>query len=375
VIDEWEAGKSIHFIKNLNYFRAGSALPKFDELNFIIYADPDAALSALIDGTCDVLDPSVRLDGKVGLLQQMQRDQQAKLLTAQTMTMEWLSFGILPASYDNGYHLKDDRPDIFGDKRMRQAIALCADRQKIVDTVLFGLSRVPDSYIPEDHPLHNGNVQTYAFNPESGNQILEQIGWLDQDKDPTTPRQATNVTNVPAGTSLVLNYFTSSATQRHQVADILTQSLAQCGIGVNVIYDTASAFYGQGPDGPLFGRKFDLAEYAIGVNSLEPQCDWFTTSQIPSATNQWVGTNVSGYKNPQFDLACADASRSLPGDPEYNLHQEAQAIFATDLPALPLYLRLKVAAARPDFCGFVLDPSSSSALADIENFDYGDACK
>jgi peptide/nickel transport system substrate-binding protein len=222
--------------------------------------------------------------------------------------------------------------------------------------------------------LHNGNVQTYAFDPEAGSRILDQIGWLDQDKNPTTPRQAANVTNVVAGTPLVLNYFTSSATQRHQVADIFTESLAQCGIGLNVIYDTAAAFYGQGPDGPLFGRKFDLAEYAIGVNSLEPQCDWFTTSQIPNAANQWVGTNVSGYKNPQFDTACADASRSLPGDAEYNLHQEAQAIFATDLPALPLYLRLKVAAARPDFCGFTLDPSSSSALADLEDFDYGASC-
>lgn len=374
IIDEWEAGKSIHFIKNLNYFRAGSGLPKFDELNFIIYPDPDAALSGLIDGTCDVLDPSVRLDGKVGLLQQMQIDQRATLLTAQTMVMEWLSFGILPASYDNGYSIKDDRPDIFGDKRMRQAIALCLDRQKVVDTVLFGFSQVPDTYIPADHPLHNGNVQTYTFNPQSGNEILEQIGWLDQDKDPTTPRQAANVTSVPTGTPLVLNYFTSSATQRHQVADIFTQSLAQCGIGLNVIYNTASEFYAQGPDGPLFGRKFDLAEYAIGVNSLQPQCNWFTTSQVPAEANQWVGTNVSGYKNQQFDVACATASRSLPGDPEYNLHQEAQAIFASDLPALPLYLRLKVAAARPDFCGFVLDPSSSSALADIETFDYGDTC-
>jgi peptide/nickel transport system substrate-binding protein len=374
IIDEWDAGKSIHFIKNLNYFRAGSGLPKFDELNFLFYPDPDAALSALIDGSCDVLDPSIRLDGKVGLLQQMQKDQQAKLLTAQTMTMEWLSFGIVPASYDNGYRLKEDRPDIFGDKRMRQAIATCLDRRKVVDTVLFGLSQVPDTYLPSDHPLHNGNVQTYAFDPEAGNQILDQIGWLDHDKNPATPRQAANVTNVIAGTPLVLNYFTSSATQRHQVADIFTESLAQCGIGLNVIYDTASAFYGQGPDGPLFGRKFDLAEYAIGVNSLEPQCDWFTTSQIPTAANQWVGTNVSGYKNQQFDIACADASRSLPGDAEYNLHQEAQAIFATDLPALPLYLRLKVAAARPDFCGFILDPSSSSALADIEDFDYGDTC-
>jgi len=229
-------------------------------------------------------------------------------------------------------------------------------------------------YLPSDHPLHNGNIQSYTFNPEAGNRILEQVGWLDADNDPTTPRRASNVTRVPVGMSLVLNYFASSATQRHQVVDIFTQSLSQCGIGLNPIYLTAADFYAQGPSGPLFGRQFDLAAYSIGVNSLEPQCDWFTTSQIPAKSNNWVGTNITGYKNSRFDEACLAAAQTLPDDSEYSLHQEAQSIFAADLPSIPLYLRLKVAAARPDFCGFTLDPSSSSALADLEIFDYGDDC-
>jgi len=374
IIDEWETGKRLHFVKNLNYFRATSGLPKFDELTFLIFPDADAAVSALVDGTCDVLDPSTRLDGQVGLLQQMQLDQRAHLLTAQTMTMEWLGMGITPAAYDDGFDVKKDRPDFFGDKRTRQAIALCLDRQKVVDTVLFGLSQVPDSYLPSDHPLQNANIQNYEFNPTSGNQILEQVGWLDQDNNPSTPRQAFGVTNVPENTPLVLNYFTSSATQRHQVVEIFTRSLAECGIGLNVIYSNASDFYTQGPMGPLFGRQFDLAEYAIGVNSLEPQCSWFTSSQMPSASNHWVGTNVSGYKNSNFDAACQKTLQSVSTDPEYAMHQEAQAIFAADVPSIPLYLRLKVAATRPDFCGFTLDPSSSSALADIETFDYGKGC-
>lgn len=374
IIDKWEAGKSLHLVKNLNYFRAESGLPKFDELTFLIYPDTNAAVSALVDGTCDVLDPSTRLDEQVGLLQQLRLKNQVRLLTAQTNVMEWLSFGITPASYDDGFNAKKDRPDYFGDKRTRQAIALCLDRQKVVDTVLFGLSQVPDSYVPPDHPLHNPNVQTYEFNPASGNQILEQVGWLDQDNDPSTPRQAFTVTNVPVNTPLVLNYYTTTATQRHQVAEIFAQSLAECGIGLNVIYSNASDHYLPGPTGPLFGRKFDLAEYAIGVNSLEPQCSWFMSSQIPSEANHWVGTNVSGYKNPNFDAACQKTLQTVSTDPEYAFHQEAQAIFAADIPAIPLYLRLRVAATRPDFCGFTLDPSSSSALADIEAFDYGEHC-
>jgi ABC-type transport system substrate-binding protein len=87
-----------------------------------------------------------------------------------------------------------------------------------------------------------------------------------------------------------------------------------------------------------------------------------------------VGTNVSGYKSSTFDTACQKALQTVSTDPEYTSHQEAQAIFASDIPSVPLYLRLKVAATRPDFCGFSLDPSSSSALADIETFDYGDSC-
>jgi peptide/nickel transport system substrate-binding protein len=375
IIDEWEPGGQIHLVKNLNYFRAESNLPRFDELIFLFYPDADAALSALVDGNCDVLDPSTRLDGHVGLLQQMRLDNQANLLVAQTMTIEWLGMGITPASYDDTFDVKEDRPDFFGDKRTRQAIALCLDRQKVVDTVLFGLSHVPDTYLPPDHPLNNANVQTYEFNPASGNDILDDVGWLDKDNDPSTPRQAVRVTNVPIDTPLILNYQTTSATQRHQVAEIFRQSLAECGIGLNVIYSNAADHYAQGPTGPLFGRQFDLGQYAIGVNSLEPQCSWFLSSQIPNAENNWVGTNITGYKNLVFDAACQKALQTVSTDPEYTFHQEAQAVFAADIPAIPLYLRLKVAATRPDFCGFALDPSASSALADIETFDYGETCE
>ena len=306
----------------------------------------------------------------------MQEEKQAKLFTAQTNVIEWLGIGITPASYDDGYNVsaKQDRPNIFADARTRQAIAVCLDRQKVVDTVLFGLSQVPDTYLPSDHPLHNGNVQTYAFNPTSGNQILQQAGWVDHDGDPSTPRQSRGVTDVPNGTPLVLDYVTTSATQRRQVVDIFTQSLAQCGIGLNPIYETAVDLYAPGPTGPLFGRHFDLGEYAIGVNTLEPQCGWFTSTQIPTADNNWIGTNISGYQNPDFDSVCEQALQSLSNEPEYALHQEAQAIFASNLPSIPLYLRLKVAAARPDFCGFSLDPSSSYSLAGIEGFDYGESC-
>ncbi|HAV78122.1 MAG TPA: hypothetical protein DCX53_12305 [Anaerolineae bacterium] len=378
ILESWKPGESIHLVKNLNYFRADSGLPKFDELTFLIMPDTNTALTALVDGTCDILDPSIQLDGQVGLLQQMQTDGQAQLFTAQTDSMEWLGFGIRHVSYDDGYNstgLNPDRPDFFSDVRTRQAIAVCLDRQKVVDTVLFGLSRVPDSYLPFDNPLHNGNIQSYEYDPASGREILEQVGWLDHDKDPSTPRRSSGVTNIRNGIPLILDYMTTSATQRRQVVEIFTQSLAECGIGLNPHYYPASDFYAQGPEGPLFGRAFDLAQYAIGVNTIEPQCSWFTTSQTPQESNNWVGTNVSGFSNSEFDAACEQALQVLPNEAGYTSHQQAQATFASTLPSIPLYMRLKIAATRDDFCGFTLDPSSPYPLADLESFDYGNVCK
>jgi peptide/nickel transport system substrate-binding protein len=308
----------------------------------------------------------------------MQEDEQAKLLTTETNTMEWLAFDIRHSSYDDGLNfsgLKPDHPDLFGDVRVRKAVALCLDRQKVADTVLFGFGRVPDSYLAFDNPLHNGVLQKYDFNPASGREILEQVGWIDHDKNPSTPRHALGVTRVPNGTPLMLNYLTSSATQRRQVVEILTESLAECGVGLNPIYVTASELYAQGPAGPLFGRNYELAQYAIGTDSLTPQCNWFTSDQIPAASNQWVGTNVSGYANDDFDVACKQAQQSLPGEEGYSGYQKSQAIFANDIPSIPLFARLKIAATRNDFCGFSLDPSSLYSLTDIESFDYGAGCQ
>jgi peptide/nickel transport system substrate-binding protein len=377
VLQEWVAGDHITLTKNIRYFRADEGLPIFDTLVFRVVPDPNAAVSDLVTGKCDLLDSTINLDGQLSFLLQMQTDGQAQTLTSTTNTIEWLGLGITPASYDDGYTTSPplDRPDFFYDQRTRQAIAMCLDRQKVVDTVLFGLSVVPNTYISPDHPLYNSTVVPYPYDPAQASRILEQVGWRDMDNDPSTPRQAQGVLNVPPLTPLVLNYYTSSATQRRQVSEILAQSLGECGIGVNVSYLSYIDLYAEGRvGGPLFGRNFDLAQYAMGTTSLEPPCSWYASKQIPTGENNWVGANVTGYKGPEFDAACARAQQQTPDDAAYReAYLQTQAIFTSDLPAIPLYMRLKVAAARPDICGFALDPTANT-LWNIESLDYGTNC-
>jgi peptide/nickel transport system substrate-binding protein len=245
----------------------------------------------------------------------------------------------------------------------------------VADTVLFGQTSVPTSFVPTDHPVYDATAPGYRFDPNAGVQLLEQVGWRDIDGNPATPLSAVSVKNVPAGTPLQLNYYSTPALQRRQVVDILAQSLAKCGIGLNVQYYDQNDLYAPGPQGLLFGRRFDLIEFAMATNASAPPCDWFTSNEIPNEVNHWVGTNVTGYQSTEYDAACRNAELALPDEPAYKaaFHQ-VQQIFATDLPAIPLYYRLKVAAARADICHFDLDPSANP-LWNVEAFDKGQACK
>lgn len=377
VMQEWLPADHITLTRNQSYFHAADGFPKFDTLIFRFIADPNSAISELAAGRCDLLDPTIHLDSQAALLQQMQASGELRASFAPGMTIEWLGLGIKPASYDDGYDtlFAKDRQDILSDARTRQGLALCMDRQKVVDTVLFGLTTVPATYLPTEHPLYNDAAAAYAFNPTAGIALLEEAGWRDTDGNPATPRQAVGVQNVGAGASLLLTYYTTPAAQRRQVVDILTNSLAECGVGLNVQYLSSNDLYLPGPEGPLFGRRFDMIEYAMGVNGIEPPCDWFSTAQVPNAANHWIGTNASGYSNPEYDTACATARHSLPDEGAYTAsHRAAQLIFAADLPAIPLYYRLRAAASRPDMCHFDLDPSGSP-LWNIEAFDYGPSCQ
>lgn len=376
VVAEWFPGESMRLVKNPLYYRADEGLPYLDVLNVRFIEDPSAAVASLLDGECDLLDPTIPLDGQVELLQQLDATGQVKFVHSEKMSVESLYLGINPATYDDGIVSGSDRAELLSDPRTRQAIAMCLDRQSVVDKVLHGLVSVPDSYIPNAHPLYTPQIELYAFDPTAGAALLNEIGWKDVDNDESTPRIAYNVRGVPSGSELALNYITTNSIQRRQASEILANSLRECGVGVHVTYLDPETFYAPAPDGALLGRNFDLAQFAMGNESLLPQCDWFMSNAIPTAENGWVGANLSGYRSEDFDAACVSAQFSLRGEVDFaSKYQQTLALYAADLPAIPLYPYLSVAAARPDMCGFDLDPTAQSTLWNVAEFDYGDCAE
>lgn len=370
---DWVPGSHIRLERNPNYFRAAEGLPKFETLTFqFLSIHADSNLKALEIGECDLVDDTVALDEQLVDVVENSNLGEISAYFGQGPEWEHLDFGIFPASYDDGYQPGTDRPDFFGDLRMRQAIAYCSDRQSIADRYFVNRSAVPASFYPPSHPAFDANLTALPYDPQMGSELLQQMGWLDADQNPETPRIATGATNVPDGTELSLDYVTTQSDLRVQVATDLSRSLTGCGIEVNVFHVLPSDLYAPGPQGVLFGRNFDLAQFTWQSGRQSP-CFLYTSQQIPSQDNLWVGTNVPGYRNGEYDTAC----ELVRNDPLQSGLQEAQVqkIFNEELPVLPLYYQIKIAASRPDFCGFDgVNVSARSVLYGLEGFGYGALC-
>ena len=338
----------------------------------------NANVAAVLAGECDIVDQTSALDDQSELLLELQGAGQLNATFVTGTVWEHADFNIQPIAPNNGsfagHDTDGDGMGPFGDVRLRRAIAMCMDRQAVVDTVMFGQSVVLHTFLPPQHPLFNADVTQWPFDVEAGSALLEEIGWLDDDGDPLTPRVASGVTGVPDGTPLEFTYETTSATQRMQATQVMAESAAQCGIQMNLNYYPASEWFAEGPEGILFGRRTDLGQFAW-LTGVAPPCDLYLGgSQIPSDDNGWSGQNQTGWDNAEYNQACNAALGTLPGQEGYEeFNAEAQRIFGEELPVVPLYLRLKLAATRPDMCNFIMDPTSNSEMWNIEEFDFG-AC-
>ena len=192
VIDEWVSGDHISLHKNLQYFRLAEGLPHFDNLVFRFVPNGDEALAALLAGECDLVDRTVAFESQSSRLAELRQAGKLQVVYQNDTGWEQMAFGITP--FDS------QRPSFFASKEVRQAVAMCIDRQAMVSDQPEGAGLLLDSYTSPSNPLYNPQVQHYAFDPAAGSAMLETAGWLDPDGDPLTPRVAQAVQGVPDGT-------------------------------------------------------------------------------------------------------------------------------------------------------------------------------
>ncbi len=356
-IHEWVPGDHITVVRNPGYFRAPGGLPRLDEVVYRFISDPIVLAQELVAGRCDVVTHDAASGVRAALPDLPPEVQELPIYGDK---WELLAFGISP-------NREYDRPDFFEDVRVRQGIARCIDRQALVEQVVGTSGRVLDSYVPPEHPFYAGErVATWAHDPVAGQALLASAGWYDDDGDGVC--EAHGVPGVIDGTPFQVAYRTTDDPLRMQTAQAVQTYLAECGVQISVDIAAPDAFFAPGPEGPLFGRRFDLAQFSWRVIS-DPLCDLFLSSQIPDA-DRWDRPNVTGFLDDEYDTACLAALQALPGGGEYEASQaEAQRVFSERLPALPLFQRPKVTFVRTTVIGLAPNSTQVSELWNVEQFD------
>jgi peptide/nickel transport system substrate-binding protein len=374
VIENWQAGDRLILKRNPAYFRAVEGLPKFEILVYRFVSDSQAALDLLLKGECDFLDENYSMDEISGPLQEALSSGRAVLVEEADTAWEHLDFGIQPV-------VTADNPlaQLFQQKEARQAFAYCLDRQRIADDRLGEVGApVSDSYVPANHPLHNPGLVQYPYDPQAGAALLDNLGWKDVDGDPATPRQSQGVNGVADSVSLSIRLLSLDDPASQRSAEMVRESLASCGVAVDVQALPVQELLAAGPEGPVFGRQFQMVAFAWSA-SPQPPCFLFTTNQIPGPYPQypqgWGGANAAGFTHPEFDRLCGTATNSLPEQPWHGeTHLQAQTVFAAELPVIPLFWLKETALAQPDLCGLAPDASARSMLWNLENLEKNASC-
>lgn len=379
MVGEWVAGDSVTLERNPHYWRAAEGLPFLDKVVHRFIPNGDSLIQAAVAGDIDVattdgLDVSQAevIDGAVA---------EGKIIASYLTGTTWehMNFNLDPV---------DDRPPLGACLPIRQAVAHATDRQNMVDEVMLGKSRVAHTFVPEEHWAYppEDMLVTYDYDPAKAEQILDDFGFKDADGDGIREAQtnitcpitvgldgATKALTIPAGTRLELELMTTEGRPyREQTTLLMQQNLKNVGIDASLQYIASNTFFGDGPDGPVFGRRYDLAEYAFSFGVMPPVSRYYCTD-VPSADNAWAGGNRPAWCNPAYDRAAKEAENTLERAQALPLYHEALRLLMQEIPALGLYARVNVRVASPDLVNFKPNPSHPSEAWNIESWGFATA--
>ncbi len=343
-VQEWVSGDHLTMVPNPFYHRAEEELPAFDALVFRFVEGAEGALAAVRSGECQIAANVPELLDYQSELVRDQEDGRLAIYTDQGSAWEQISLGIQPLS---------GRQTPLADPELRLALAGCIDRESLSRARLDAGEVVDDYWLPGSSP--GDRDETIPYQPAESGLKLRDLGWVDQDGDPETPRTAEGIEGIPDGRPLEFRLLAADSQAQSITLDYIQEGLENCGIGIEIETLPASELLAPGPDGPIFGRDFDLAYFAWAAGNYQP-CRLFITAEIPGVYPEypkgWGGVNAAGYSNQDFDQACQAVSTHLP-DAEIALEadKELKEIFHSEMPVLPLFFRQELIIASPQVKG------------------------
>ncbi|RVT97541.1 peptide ABC transporter substrate-binding protein [Rhodovarius crocodyli] len=220
-----------------------------------------------------------------------------------------------------------DNP-ILADRRVRQALMYSLDRARIVAQLFDGRQTVANSNVNPLDQMADPAVRQYPYDLARATALLEEAGWR---PGPDGIRRN------EAGQRLTLDLMTTAGNRsREQVQQVMAAMWRQAGIEARIRNEPPRVFFAE----TLSRRRHQgLAMYAwISAPESVPRSS-LHSDEIPTAARNFSGQNYPGFRNAEMDRLLEQLPITLSPEARRPLWSRLQAIYAEELPSLPLYFR------------------------------------
>ncbi|WP_395701185.1 peptide ABC transporter substrate-binding protein [Aquabacterium sp.] len=192
----------------------------------------------------------------------------------------------------------------FTDPKVREAMALLADRQGIQEFV-YGRTGVATGIFLNNPPRFKSPNNRFEFNVDKANAILDAAGW----------KKGSDGIREKGGKKMKFVFQTSINGIRQKEQAIIKQACQKAGIDLELKSVTASVFFSSDVANPDTYGKFycDMQMYTTTMTQPDAErfMDQYRTSEVSSKANKWQGRNICRYRNPEYDKLYAMGEAEL----------------------------------------------------------------
>jgi peptide/nickel transport system substrate-binding protein len=305
--ERWESGRELVLRRNDTYW---GKKPFLDKIVYRIITDYTAALAALKAGDID-LQPR--------LLPLQYQEQTGGSAFDEQFTKAKYS---IPAEY---WLLWNNEVPFFKDKRVRQAMTMLVDRQKIIDNIRLGLASIGVSPFDPQARDFNPNIKPLPYDPKRAAELLDEAGWKDRDGDGIRDKD---------GVRFKFEFIaSSSSTIWKQLSPVLTDAFRKAGIETT---ERIVEFNLQTKN--LKEHRFDASALGVSYDLIQDQYQMWHTSSASG------GTNYMNFKNPEADRLLEAARLEFNDEKRKALYWRWQEIIQDEQPVTFLYYQQDPAA-------------------------------
>ncbi|MDR3433764.1 MAG: peptide ABC transporter substrate-binding protein SapA [Rouxiella aceris] len=317
-LDNYRAGQYVRLARNGQYWKG---VPRMQQVVIDLGVGGTGRLSKLLTGECDVL--AYPAASQLSILRD---DPRLRLTLRPGMNVAYLAFNTSKAPLD--------------DPRVRRAIALAINNQRLMQSIYYGTAETAASVLPRASWAYDSNAKVTEYNPDKARELLASLGKGD----------------------LVLHLWVPSISQSFnpsplKTAELIQADLAQVGIKVIIV-----PVEGRFQEARLMEMNHDLTLSGWSTDSNDPDSFFRPVLSCAAIRSQ---TNYAHWCDPEFDALLHQALLSQQLSQRIDVYQQAQRILEQQLPVLPLASSLRLQAYRYDIKGLVLSPFGNASFAGV----------